>query len=155
MYQLGIYRRDRGQDYIKLMLSGEKTVDIKLSNRRITPYKKILPNDILLIKESSGPIVGACKIEWVEDIDFGKTKEKLFPILMKYWKQLGLRDEEHVFRMYEKTNHNRFVTLFALSNPIEFATPVWIEKHDRRAWISNYRPPTYIDFVLKSETCSM
>lgn len=51
MYQLGIYRRDRGQDYIKLMLSGKKTTDIKLSRSMIDGrgYQTInLPHILIL-----------------------------------------------------------------------------------------------------------
>ena len=149
VYQLAVYRRDRGRDYIDLMLSGEKTVDIKLSTRRIPPYQCIAPNDQLLIKESSGPLVGTCRIPWVKNFDLYEGRNDLFTILMEYWKSLGLRDEDHVMRMFEKTNHNRYVTVFGLLEPIVFEEPFWIEKHDRRVWIADYRPPFEINFITR------
>lgn len=150
-YQLGVYRRDRGRDYIDLMLDGSKTVDIKLATRRIPPYQSITPNDELLIKESSGPIVGACKIPWVKNFDLQSGGNDLFAILMEYWEPLGLRDEEHVLRMFEKTNFNRYATVFGLAEPVTFQRPVWIEKHDRRVWVADYKPPFEVDFLLKGE----
>lgn len=147
-YQLGVYRRDRGRDYIDLMLSGKKTVDIKLATRRIPPYERINVDDYLLIKESSGPVVGACKIPWVQYYDFKEGRNDMFSVLMDIWEPLGLRDEEHVLRMVEYVSHNRYATIFGLSEPTIFPSPIHVEKSDRRVWVPDFVPPIDIELQL-------
>ncbi|MBI2357110.1 hypothetical protein HYV12_03625 [Candidatus Dojkabacteria bacterium] len=150
-YQLGIYRKDRGRDYIGLMINGKKTVDIKLSTRRLPPFHKMKAGDTFLIKESSGPIVGVGKIEWVEYYEIEVGKEDLLEILLDIWEQVGLESEDHAVRMFQKTRHNRYITVFGLEKVVKLPNPVWIEKRDRRSWISDYKPSLDFNLLLKNE----
>jgi len=128
-----------------MMFSGEKTVDIKLSDRKIPPYNKIRNGDMLYIKESSGPVIGRIlipKVTYYEIFD----PMQILGILLTIQDQVGLDDKEHVTRMFERVAGKRYVTLFELSEPEPLEIPIYIEKYDRRVWIANYHLP--IDLKL-------
>ncbi len=136
---LAVYRRDRGKDYIDLMLKGIKPLDIKLSTRRIAPYNYVSAGDSMYIKESSGPVVGRLKIPWVEYHEI-KDPDEILYILLDIWKPVGLDSKDHAVSMYEKVAHKKYVTIFGLSDPIILDKPVRIEKSDRRVWVPNFSP---------------
>lgn len=137
---LGVYSRDRGRDYISLMLSGNKTVDIKLYTKRIPPWQLISAGDIMYIKETSGPVVGRVLIPKVSYYEITNPEQTL-GILLSIWREVGLDSEEHALNMYEKVWDRRYVTVFHLAEPVTLQKPVSIEKRDRRVWVPYYRPP--------------
>ena len=51
---LGIF----SEPYLTYMLEGNKTIESRFSKNKIAPYKKISKEDIVLLKKSSGKIVG-------------------------------------------------------------------------------------------------
>ena len=50
------------EPYLKFILEGRKTVESRFSSRRCAPYQKVQVGDILLLKRSSGPVVGLCEV---------------------------------------------------------------------------------------------
>lgn len=146
MNHLGIYSRKRGnKDYINMMFNGEKTIDIKLSDRRIAPYNAIKDGDMLYVKESGGPVVGRILIPKVTYHEISNPMQ-ILDILLTIQDRVGLDDEEHARRMFERVSGKRYITLFELTEPEALARPIRIEKYDRRVWIANYNLP--IDLKL-------
>lgn len=141
MNHLGIYSRKRGnKDYIQMMFSGEKTIDIKLSDRRIPPYNAINDGDMLYVKESSGPVVGRILIPKVTYHEISDPMQ-ILDILLTIQDRVGLDNEEHAQRMFERVSGKRYVTLFELAEPEALERPIRIEKYDRRVWVANYNLP--------------
>jgi len=127
-----------------MILDGSKTVDIKLSSRRIAPYQKITPQDQIFLKESSGPVVGRVTVAKVEYFVFTDPYEML-EVLMRIQEAVGIRDEAHVQRMWQQKNHLRYGTVFWMEKSIRFEPPVPIIKFDRNSWISNWGVPVEIE----------
>jgi len=119
------------------MLNGAKTVDIKLSTRKIAPYNRIKSGDIMYIKESSGPIVGRVKMPWVDYYEIS-DQDEILKILLDIQDSVGLDDEAHALRMFERVRHKRYVTVFGLADPEKLGRPIKIAKSDRRVWVPGF-----------------
>jgi len=141
MNHLVVYKR-KGlrRDYVQLMLDGEKTLDIKFSNRRVPPFNTLNKGDHMYIKESSGPVVGRCSISNFKYFDFQKDGDML-ALLMEHGERIGIESEEEAIRLFEKRNGYRYMTLFELEEPIALPHPIRVEKHDMRVWVANYQLP--------------
>ena len=50
---------------LSLLLEGKKTLESRLSRRRASPWGRVTPGDIVLVKRSGGPFVGIFQIETV------------------------------------------------------------------------------------------
>jgi len=133
---LAVYNRKIfAVDYVKMMLDGQKTVDIKLANRRSATYGKLQPGDCVYIKESSGPVVGRVTIPHVKYYALQTGSSQLLDILLEIQERVGLKDEEHARRMFEQNNYRKYATVFELADPIR------IEKNNMLTWVSNYQLP--------------
>ena len=141
MNHLAIYNtKAYGDDYIKLMLEGIKTVDSKFMFRRTVPYKCISIGDVIYLKESSGPIRGRIRVDAVVDQALQDPQE-VMEFLAPHCLQLGIKDEAHLMRVWEANVAKRYVTQWRMSCPEPIAYPVYIIKHDMRIWISDYNVP--------------
>jgi hypothetical protein len=137
---LVVYRRVKDKDYIDWMLKGQKTLDIKFSYRRVAPYGYVTPGDYMYIKEASGPVVGRCLLSEVSYVDVSNPLQILDTLVSTY-QDLGLRDEAHAERVFQKMQDKRYMTIFRLAEPEELSRPIYIEKNDRRVWVPNYQLP--------------
>lgn len=133
-----MYSRNRRKDYIELILSGKKTVDIKLYFTRIAPYNKLHPNDLVYIKESGGPVVGSFQISNVAFYEIHQPPQ-ILRILEGIQSEVGLDDSADTLRMYAKTKSARYVTVFGIKNPYKLSPPILINKHDRRVWVTDFQ----------------
>lgn len=145
MNHLAIYSRKRNKDYIKLMLDGIKTLDIKWSFNKIAPFNKLNKDDHIYIKEASGPVVGRIKVTEVQNIEIFHP-DQILDIFLNVIEEIGLDDEDHAKRVAKKMSGKRYATLFKFTNPEPLKFPIRIEKHDRRVWVANYNLP--IDLKL-------
>lgn len=148
---LAIYSNTRSKDYIGMMFSGKKTVDIKLSYRKIAPYKKIETNDWIYIKVTGGPVVGRIQVSDVEYYDIDNSIE-ILEILKKIRIPVGLMTKERVLSMYEKVKYKRYVTVFTIKNPQLLELPIKIFKRDRRVWIPDYKLTGELKFAYEFES---
>src|SRR5260370_27512850 len=59
------------QPFLDHMLNGRKTVESRFSVNRCPPYNRVRRGDIILIKQSGGPIVGICEADdiWFYRLD--------------------------------------------------------------------------------------
>lgn len=148
---LAVYNRKiHAVDYVQMILDGEKTVDIKLANRQVAPYRKISPGDFMYIKESSGPVVGRVTIPHVKYYELKSGSSDLLDILLEIQERVGLRDKEHAYRMFENNSYRKYATVFELTNPIELSNPVRIEKANMSTWVPNYQLPFELKFAFNA-----
>jgi len=111
------------------ILSGEKRVDVRLSQSRIPPYLALQKEDEILLKSSGGKIIGKASI------DNCLFYDKLIPSQVKEiqnnYGSAAMGDE----KFWESKRSAKFATIIFLKNPRKFLTPVLYKKNDRRAWV--------------------
>lgn len=118
------------------ILSGEKHVEIRLSQSRIAPYGAVNKDDLIYLKISGGKIIGEAVVDnclYYDNLD----KKTLAKIREQYFQAVKM--EEKFWTSHSKA---RFATILFLKNPKKFLTPVVYTKHDRRPWV-----------VMKEEKC--
>jgi len=135
-------------DYIQMMLSGDKSTEIKLGYRRVAPFGKLTAGDYMYIKEASGPVVGRVLIPEVKDYVLDPGSPELLEILPRIQETVGLRDAEHAHAMFEKNQYKRYATVFSLAKPEQLEHPVRIYKNNMSTWIANYELPVELQFAF-------
>ncbi|WP_322354277.1 ASCH domain-containing protein [Dehalococcoides sp.] len=116
------------EPYLKFILEGKKTVESRFSSNRCAPYQKVQVGDILLLKRSSGPIVGLCEVSsvWFYKLD----PESWENIKKEFAKDLCVQDPN----FWENRKHALYATLMRIQNVLSIA-PANISKYDRRGWV--------------------
>jgi ASC-1-like (ASCH) protein len=124
----GIHLAIFNEPYLSYVIDGKKTVESRFGVRRNAPYGKIASGDIILLKQSGGPLVGICK---VSNVWFYKlTKDSWGKLRKEFTNALCAQDP--VF--WENRVGAEFATLMQISfvKPIK---PIMFRKKDRRGWV--------------------
>lgn len=111
------------------ILSGEKTVEIRLSQNKILPFLAVLKNDEIFLKNSGGKIVGRVYVD--NCLYYDKIDPSFFKKLKEQYQESARMDEG----FWQKHAKARFATIIFLKNPKEFLTPMVYKKRDRRPWV--------------------
>lgn len=120
---LGIF----SEPYLTYMLDGKKTIESRFSKNRIVPYNKITKDDIVIIKKSSGDVLGYFTIKEVLFFDLNDTS--INEIKEKYYKQLCV-DET----FWTTKKNSNYATLIIIDNIVELK-PFHINKKGMQTWI--------------------
>jgi len=114
--------------YLQLILEGKKTIESRFSIHRCIPYEKVEKNDVLLLKQSGGPIVG---IGYVAKTWFYQLNaESLQAIREKFSQALGIDDPT----FWAQRESASFATLIRLKQ-VRALNPIIYTKRDQRAWV--------------------
>ncbi|HEY1685038.1 MAG TPA: ASCH domain-containing protein [Tepidisphaeraceae bacterium] len=118
------------EPYLLLLLNGQKTVESRFCRRKWIPYGMVQQGDTLVLKRSSGPVVGICKVAEVFYYDLSVTP--LADIRKQFGTAIAVADE--AFWKYQK--QAEFVSLFRVSHVVRLPDiPCFKGKGDRRAWV--------------------
>ncbi len=114
--------------YLELILEGRKTVESRFSSRRCAPYQRVRSGDILLLKRSSGPVVGLCEVGsvWFYRLD----AESWQIIKTEFAQALCVQDPS----FWENRQHASYATLMRIQHVCPIA-PTKFVKYDRRGWV--------------------
>lgn len=116
------------EPYLRFILDGKKTVESRFSVNRIAPYEKVRKGDIIILKRSSGPVVGLCE---VSDVWFYRLDPKSWNDIKKEFTQsLCAQDPE----FWSTRKHASYATLMKVRHVEEIGPIRWTKK-DRRGWI--------------------
>lgn len=117
------------RNYLELILSEDKTIESRLSVNRRMPYERIERGDILLLKETGGPIRG---ISYVTDVEFVEIANDitLDEIKEKYSEGLQIQDESY-WQRYSESCYGTFIFL----SHVRRVSPMKFSKKDRNAWV--------------------
>ena len=130
------------QPYLQYVLDGSKTVESRFSTRRFAPYDQVKQEDIILLKEASGPVVGICQVKtaWFYELE----EESWGEIKQNYTKELCAQDPQ----FWHDRQDALFATLIRIGQvlPIE---PFSVEKRDRRGWVVLHAPPPQMEFQFE------
>lgn len=120
---LGIF----SEPYLSLMMDGIKTIESRFSKNKIAPYNRISKKDIVIIKKSSGNVIGYFTIKEVLFFDLKTTS--INDIRKKYEKELCVNDE-----FWDNKKNSNYATLLIIDK-IFSLEPFHIDKKGMQTWI--------------------
>lgn len=127
-FGFGIHLAIFVEPYLQYIIEGKKTVESRFSVNRIAPFKKIFQGDLILLKKSSGPIIGFCL---VKDVWFYQLKPSTWnEIRNNFESALCAQDPQ----FWESRIHASYATLIKLGEFNSFS-PIKFRKRDRRGWV--------------------
>jgi len=103
-------------------------MESRFTKNKCAPYKQIFGGDIVIVKKSSGNIVGYFETFAVQYHDLRETRIDF--IKKKYNDELQIHNRNF---WYNKKS-SRYVTLIKINNYVNIK-PIKIEKTNRMAWI--------------------
>lgn len=114
--------------FLEHILSGKKTVESRFSTVRFPPYGRVSRGDLVLLKESGGPVVGICEVgaAWFYRLNGESWKT----IRREFAAALCAEDPE----FWESREQAEFATLMYVSRAKRLQPVEW-PKRDRRGWV--------------------
>lgn len=125
--QIGIHLAIVLEPYLEFILDGSKSVESRFSRNGCAPYGRVAAGDIVLLKRSSGPVVGMCMVSDVWD--YRLTPNTLSEIKDRFGSAICAQDG-----FWEDRRDAAFATLMRIdgARPLpDLAVP----KRDRRGWV--------------------
>jgi hypothetical protein len=115
------------EPYMQFLLDGQKTVESRFSVHRVPPYRCVEAGDVVLVKASGGPVVGAftASAVWYYRLDLSSWQD----VRREFAAALCAQD-----RFWEERSAASFATLVRVSD-VGRLPPVAVPKRDRRGWV--------------------
>jgi len=127
--QIALHLAILHEPYLNLILKGMKTVETRFSIHRQAPYEQIARDDIILLKETSGPIVGFCR---VSDCWFYKLNQNTWDLIKNdFFKEILVKD----MQFWDEKKNSSYASLIRVCDVHSLKSPVDIHKRDRRGWV--------------------
>ncbi len=116
------------EPFLQFVLDGRKTVESRFSIHRRPPFGCVQSGDLVLVKESGGPVVAVAEISevWYYQLD----QEAWEVIRTRFAKQLCIEDPE----FWQSKSSSYFGTLMQIGR-VEKLDPLVCSKRDRRGWV--------------------
>ena len=116
------------EPFLTYLLDGTKTVESRFSVNRSAPYGKVCSGDVILLKQSSGPVVGMARVRtvWSYRLDEASLR------FIRGRFETALRVQDPGF--WEQKRTAAFATLMGIHRVITIDPVAW-EKRDRRGWV--------------------
>lgn len=112
------------------ILSGEKTLEIRLSLAKIVPFKVISSGDLVYIKPSGKDPIGQFKVQKVFFFDNFSLSD-LSNLRKEHGKKILVGED-----YWEKKKDSKYGTLIFIGNSSRFITsPLKFPKKDLRGWV--------------------
>lgn len=117
------------QPYLRNILDGRKTIESRFSVNRCAPYGRVHEGDILLLKQTGGPICGVCQIGqvWYYKLE----PDSLDSIKDEFSAALCVQDPS----FWKQRESASFATLMQVVN-VRPVSGIHISKRDRRGWVT-------------------
>jgi len=116
-------------DAIELILTGKKTVDARLTQSATIPYQKVMSGDMVLMKQSSGGVVGQFEVENVLYFQ-NLNEESVHDIKKKYGAKIKMNEAFWNLKWGAK-----YGTLIFIKHPQRLVSSLPYHKKDRRSWV--------------------
>jgi hypothetical protein len=116
------------EPFLQFVLDGTKTVESRFSANRCAPYQSVRAGDVVLLKQSSGPVVAIAEVGqvWFYDLDASAWKT----IRQRFGPLLRIEDPS----FWKQKSSACFATLMRLER-VEPLPPLACAKRDRRGWV--------------------
>ena len=116
------------EPYLQYILDGRKTVESRFSINRRIPYQSVDIGDVILLKKSSGPVLGVCHVSYVS---FYRLDESSWHAIKKeFTDALCAQDPQ----FWNSRKNASYATLIKIDHVKEI-TPFYCNKLDRRGWV--------------------
>lgn len=112
---------------LSFMLEGKKTIESRISKKRIAPYKRINKDDIVVVKKSGGGVVAYFTIKEVKYIDLKEVS--INDVKDKYNKELFVSDE-----FWMEKEDSSYATLMFIEKLVKLES-FKINKKGMQTWI--------------------
>jgi len=115
------------EPYLDLLLRGKKTIESRFGVNRHAPFEQIQSGDLLVVKKSSGPVCGICR---VTDVWFYRLDPATWPEIERHSKALCMDGSA----FWQRKKAASFATLMQVEDVCvlpEFP----IDKEDPRGWV--------------------
>jgi hypothetical protein len=116
------------EPYLTRILTGEKSIESRFSKVTCVPYGGVFPNDVLLLKETSGPLRAIAVVSCVSNhgpLSPGEAQE----LMRRHRDRLRLDGDFVALK-----RNSRYATLMHLGSVFRVRA-VKISKRDRRPWV--------------------
>lgn len=120
---LGVF----SEPYLTWVLDGRKTIESRFFVRPMPPYCCVNSGDVVLVKQSGGPVIGAFVVgyAWNYKLDPASIAE----LRDRFSRGLCAQDS-----FWEDRDDAEYATLIRVVQPMRLP-PVRISKRDRRGWV--------------------
>jgi len=117
------------EPFLGYILSGRKTIESRFGIKRSAPYGRVQRGDVVLLKQTGGPVVGVCELGeiWFYHI---QRADQLHDIRTEF--SMALCATEPEFWLQRRTAE--FVTLMRVVR-VQPIRPVPFAKRDQRGWV--------------------
>jgi hypothetical protein len=116
------------EPFLSLLLDGRKTIESRFSVNRIAPYQQARADDLVLIKEASGPVVGLCLLDHPGYYELDEESWESIP------REFGERICAGGAEFWDARRHARYASLLPVK-AIVLIDPLRVAKRDRRGWV--------------------
>lgn len=119
MKHLGLFKKDQAEK----ILTGQKTIECRLSKSKISPFGVVSAGDLVYIKVYGGEIIGQFRVQKVIFFDGIDSSD--------------LRNLSGQSDFWEGKKVSRYGTLIFIGSSIRFITsPIKLKKKDlKKAWV--------------------
>jgi len=124
---VGVHLAILVEPYLRFVLDRTKTIESRFSRNGCPPFERVTAGDILLLKRSSGPIVGLCTVTDVWD--YRLTPSTMSEIQNRFGRAICPQDG-----FWEDRRDAAFATLMRVDDARPLPDLV-IPKRDRRGWV--------------------
>ena len=114
--------------YLDAILEGRKKIESRFIRTRHHGFGRVLPNDKLFLKLSSGPVCAMATVESVKNFE-NLTPEKIIQLKQQYNQDICAGD------IYWRSKMNCGFGFLVWLKDVEPIEPVQIRKRDWRAWV--------------------
>lgn len=127
---VGVHLAVFSEPILSELLAGRKTVESRFSTNKVGPFGKIQAGDIILVKKSGGPVVGAFLAGTITSFS-NLTPSKMRAIRSEYSTRLGLPEKS---KFWSEKLDAKYGTLISIKK-FKQLSPYPIEKKDRTGWV--------------------
>lgn len=113
------------QEHVLGLFDGTKTIEVRVSQKRIPPFGVVSIGDLVYIKPTGKEIIGQFKIKKIVSFE-GISSEDWKVIESIYNQKLDLKNKQGI----------KYLTLIFIDQVEKFITPpIKIKKSDQRGWV--------------------
>jgi hypothetical protein len=125
--QIGIHLAIVLEPYLEFILDGTKSVESRFSRNGCAPFGRVAAGDVVLLKRSSGPVVGLCTVSDVWD--YKLTSGTLIEIKDRFGPAICAPEG-----FWEDRREAAFATLMRIDGAVPLPD-LAVPKKDRRGWV--------------------
>ena len=115
------------EPYLTYLLEGRKTVESRFSVNRNAPYEQVCKGDVIVLKRSSGPVVGFCR---VSNVWFYRIIPDTWAEIERFASALCMDDSEF-WQSKKAASYATLMQVEGVTRVVEFD----VDKIDPRGWV--------------------